>query len=62
MNFPITLGCYKCGSHDISIPGPSTKAIVTCNSCHTDLGRWGAIQAAALAELKLVVKEYLKNF
>jgi len=61
MNFPITLGCHKCGSHDTSIPSRSKEAIVTCNSCHANLGKWGAIQAAALAELKLVVKAYLNH-
>jgi transcription elongation factor Elf1 len=62
MNFPITLGCYKCGSQDISIPSRSKDAIVTCNSCHAGLGKWGAIRVAALANLKLVVKEYLNHF
>jgi hypothetical protein len=27
------------------------KVIVTCNSCHAALGKWGDIKAAALKEL-----------
>ena len=50
MKIPITLGCQKCGSQDISIPSGSKNAIVTCNSCQVTLGKWGDIQAAALRE------------
>jgi hypothetical protein len=61
MNIPITLGCQKCGSQDISIPSGSKNAIVTCNSCQVTLGKWGDIQAAALRELTRVIKESLKD-
>jgi hypothetical protein len=61
MSIPITLGCQKCGGHDISISSGSRNAIVTCNSCHITLGKWGDIEAAALRELKSVVKEHLKD-
>jgi uncharacterized Zn finger protein len=61
MNVPIALACQKCGSQDILIPSRSKEAIVTCNSCHAIFGKWGAIQAAALAELKRVVRESLKD-
>jgi hypothetical protein len=57
MDIPITLGCYKCGSGEISIPSKSKNAIVTCNSCHANLGKWGDIKAAALSELTKIVKE-----
>ena len=61
MNIPITLGCQKCGSQDISIPSGSKNDIVTCNSCQATLGKWGDIQAAALRELTIVIKESLKD-
>ena len=37
-------------------------AIVTCNSCHAILGKWGDIKAVALTELKRLVKEDLKDY
>jgi len=61
MDIPITLSCQKCGSYDISIPSGSKNSIVTCNSCHATLGKWGDIKAAALRELKKVVKQCLKD-
>ena len=62
MDIPITLGCQKCGSHDIAMPSRLKDSIVTCNSCHVTLGKWGDIQAAALRELKRVVKEDLSRY
>ena len=41
MDIPITIGCRKCGSCDISIPSESKNSIVTCNSCQAILGKWG---------------------
>ena len=61
MDIPITVGCQKCGSCDISIPSESKNSIVTCNSCQAILGKWGDIKAAALSELKRVVKKSLKD-
>jgi hypothetical protein len=61
MKISITLGCQKCGNHDISTPGGSKNAIVTCNSCQVTLGKWGDIQAAALRELTRIIKESLKD-
>ena len=62
MNIPITLRCQKCGSDDIAMPSRLKDAIVTCNSCHAILGKWGDIKAAALTELKRVIKEDLKDY
>jgi uncharacterized Zn finger protein len=61
MNIPITLTCQKCGGQDILVPSQSKNAIVTCNSCHAVLGKWGDIKAAALKELKRVVKKALAD-
>ena len=61
MNIPITLTCQKCGGQDIVIPSQSKNAIVTCNSCHAALGKWGDIKAAALKELKRKARKALKD-
>src|SRR5450759_5047870 len=52
-----SLGCYKCGSGDILILSKLKTSIVTCNSCHANLGKWGDIEASALRELTKIVKE-----
>lgn len=61
MDIPITLGCYECGSGDISIPSKRKDAIVTCNCCHANLGKSGDIKASALRELAKIVKENLND-
>jgi hypothetical protein len=62
MDIPMALGCQKCGSQDIAMPSRSKDAILTCKSCHATLGKWGDIKAAALTELKRLVKEDLKDY
>jgi ribosomal protein S27E len=58
----VKVRCAKCGGNKLVVPDESKdSSIVTCQSCGTQIGKWGDVKAAALKKAKEEVQASIRK-
>ena len=57
----VKFDCARCGSCDLVRPDEGDESIVTCNSCGSEVGTWGALQAAAVRKVERAARYSLRK-